>query len=447
MATSRDNLLTAPSGNLLAIAPAAQVGLETTETAYQLAKTYSPESASEIPLGSIAGLLRKIAWGFTALFLAFGWVDFFRALRKAREGSSSYSKKEKREAWANVAVSFISAAGITLALGFLLAGMFYVAPYILAIVLGASILQGLYYVVSNLTKAYQNQNKAERRKHLKQAGIAAFQMVFNALALTLNILIFQAAALIAGGIKEFASSFISIIFHYADLMNFIHGPVAAAIATIRGVGFAWLGLFAVSLTAFFVKLNRESVQCMKGKKPSSPTFEQEAWADMRSIVNVIKDSNRSLLLRGVLVLTAPLTLPLYFTSLVLHAFVLRPVAAITIGIPQFILGKAYQKLKQWWNSRKAKRNLQEDQVRQPLLELKKEEDELHLSSFPGLHEKHKKEVMVAHTKEQAFTQKPLSPKHKKRTWNGSKFSSQQTSNAPTDEGQGQYSQVSKQPGC
>jgi hypothetical protein len=325
------------------VVPAVATSLETIDTVHTVADSFSSEAAAQIPLGEEASLLRKITLGLAPLFLAFGWVAFFKAFKQLWQAPD-----RTFEHWMNAGVSFIAAAGATIGTAFLLGGLAYVAPYLFAAILGLNALQGLYYTAKSLMLAYKD--PAQRWKHLKEAGKQFLGIATNTLAMVLNLLVFQAAELIAGGIKEFASSLFSLFMHFEELVNFVNGPVTSAVLNIRGVGLGWLGAFALGLIASAVKINKESWYLIQGSRPNMPTFEREAFSDIKQILKVISDRNEPFAKRLFLALTAPITIPLYAATAFIYTTLVRPLAALTLGIPQVLVLGLYYGAKKLFSS-------------------------------------------------------------------------------------------------
>jgi len=340
----KDHLERSQAMDVALVIPAVATGFQTIDTVHTVAASFSTEVAAQIPLGTQASLFRKIALGLSPLFLAFGWVAFFKASRQLWQ-----AKKRNFELWMNAGVSFIAASGTTIATIFLLGGLAYVAPYLLVAIFGLNALQGLFYTAKSLGLAYRN--KAERWQHLKEAGKHFLGIVTNTLGMVLNIFVFQTAELIAGGIKEFASSIYSIFIHFAELMRFVNGPVTTAILNIRAVGLAWLGAFTLGLISSATKINEESWHMIKGTQPEEATFEREALKDMEQIIKVIGDKNEPFAKRLFLAITAPLTLPLYALTLAVHSVLVRPLAALTVGLPQLLFLSLYHGAKKLFSSK------------------------------------------------------------------------------------------------
>lgn len=339
----KDELDRSQAMDVAMVVPAVATGFETIDTVHAVAGSFSTEAAAEIPLGAQAGLLRKITLSLAPVFLAFGWVAFFKAFKQLWQAPN-----KNFELWMNAGVSFIAAAGATIGTAFLLGGLAYVAPYLFAAILGLNALQGLYYTAKNLILAYKN--REQRWQHLKEAGKQFLGIVTNTLAMVLNIFVFQAAQLIAGGIKEFASSIYSIFMHFEELMRFVNGPVTSAILNIRGVGLAWLGVFTLGLISSAAKINKESWHMIQGTQADEPTFEREALNDLRQIFKVIGDRNEPFAKRFFLALTSPVTVPLYAATAFIYTTLVRPLAMLTVGIPQLIFMGVYHGLKSVFSS-------------------------------------------------------------------------------------------------
>lgn len=313
------------------LVPAVVTGLEAIDSTHAVVTSYSPENADQIPLGADAGFWRKIALGLTPLLLAFGWVVFFKAVRQLAQ-----ERKRSFDLWLNAGVSFVAAAGATIATVFLLTGLAYIAPYLLVAILGLNALTGLYYTATNLYLAYKN--KEGRREYLKAAGKQFLGIAINTLALVFNFFTFQTAQLIYNGIKEFASDTFSILMHFGELMDLINGPVMTGVSNIKGVGIGWLGAFVLGLLVSASKINKQSWSVIYNPQLyEDPIFEFEALEDMSLIVGVIGDKNEHLLKRLFLALTAPLTLPLYGATAIVYLMIIRPVAALTVGVPELLL--------------------------------------------------------------------------------------------------------------
>lgn len=310
------------------LVPAADIGLKTIDNTHAIVESYSPASAEEIPLGEEAAYWRKMVLWFTPLFLAFGWVAFFKAARRLKE-----AKSITFDLCLNALVSFTLAAGATVAIGFMLAGLAPLVPYILMSVLGLNIFQGLYYTLKHLYKAYQH--KEQRSKHLKEAGKSFLGIVISSLALALNILVFQTSQMIMNGLHDFASDLFSLFMHFQDLMDLINGPVTAGVTTIKALGLGWCSAFFLSLVISACKINSQSFRLFAGTASDELTFEREAINDVQSIYAIICGKRHpSILKRAFFIITAPLTLPLYVLTGFIYAAIIRPLAALTLGIPQ-----------------------------------------------------------------------------------------------------------------
>jgi hypothetical protein len=310
--------------------PGAAIGLETLDNTHATIASYSEEGAKAIPYGAEAGWWRKILLGITPLFLAFGWVAFFKAARQL-----SQARKRSFDLWLNAGVSFVAAAGATIVTAFLFSGLAYLAPYLLAAVLGLNALQGLYYTAKHLYLAYKD--RENRWQHLKEAGKSFLGIAMNTLAMILNIVVFQTAKLLADGIRDFASDIFSIFMHYQEFMDLINGPVMSGVATVKGVGLGWFGTLVLGMIFSASKINQQSWHMINGTHPDEPTFEREALKDMRRIVSIIKDPGEHPLKRFFFALTAPITLPLYAVTSFVYAALIRPAAALAVGIPELLL--------------------------------------------------------------------------------------------------------------
>lgn len=335
--------------DLALVIPAVTTGLGTLDTAYTLANTYSPEAAAEIPMGAESGLWRRVSLGLTPLFLAFGWVAFFKSFKLLWQ-----AKERGFELWMNTSISFIAASGSTLAMIFLLTSLTPIVPYLLVAILGLNVLQGLYYTTKYLLFAYQD--KGQRWQHMREAGKHFLSIATNTLAMVLNLLMFQTAQLITGAIKEYATSALSLFLHYAELVNLINGPVKAAVSVMKAVGLAWLGTFMFSLIIAASKINRQSWHMIQRTYPEELTFEREAKSDMMQVIKTIGNPAESVTKRIFLALTAPIILPLYGVTAVAYFSLIRPLAALVVGIPELIGRGLYRAMKCHLFSKKEQTN-------------------------------------------------------------------------------------------
>lgn len=384
--------------NVAVVVPAVAEGLGAIDKLHAVAASYSPESAEEIPLGAEAGFWRKLALGLTPLFLAFGWVAFFKAARQLAQAS-----RPGFDLWLKAGASFIAAAGTTLITIFLFTSLAYLAPYFLMAILGLNALTGVYYTARNLYLAYKD--KEHRWEHLKEAGKQFLGIVTNTLAMVLNILVFQTAQLVYNGIKEFASDFFSLLLHFDELMNLFNGPVMSAVSNIKGVGLGWLGAFVLGLIVSASKINKQSWQILQGRQPAEPTFEREALNDMGRILEIIRDGKEHPLKRIFFALTAPLVLPLYAATSLVYSVLIRPVAALTVGIPELVLRGLWLAAKCLFCSRRSNsRERQELEAAAPAA--------VSLSPVPGDSPAYKSRVVSGHPgPETRKTKKKANPAH------------------------------------
>jgi len=356
--TILEKLTQSPATHAALLTPAVVTGLETLGNTHTVVNSYAPDMAEDIPLGTQAGVLRKIALIFLPIFLAFGWVAFFKSVSDLARVRRSPDKKIPAELGLNIMVNFLAAAGATLATVFLFAGLAYLAPYIITAVLGVNALYGLYNTVKELYFAYKD--PALRRHHLKEAGKQILGIVINTLSIVLNIFIFQTAKLVAKGIHDFASDILSIFLHFQELMDLIHGPVMAGAAVIKMAGIGWLASFSVWLVISASKLNHQTYCKFSGKPTNEPTYEDEVVRDLRFIVGIIKDSQQPIAKRLFFLITAPTVLfPLYGLTSLIHAVVIRPVAALLVGIPELLLRGMYSCVKRCCDSSESGTQYQE----------------------------------------------------------------------------------------
>ncbi len=330
--------------DLALVTPAVEAGFGALDNAYTTIEPYSQEAADGIPFGAEAGLWRKIALGLTPLFVAFGWVAFFKSLKQLWQ-----AKEKNFELWMNASVNFFAAAGATIITIFLLTSLASVVPYILVGVLALNALQGLYYMSKHLLLAYRNQQ--ERWHHLKEAGKHFLGIAINALAMTLNLLVFHTAKILAGALKEYAGSALSLLLHYTELVNFINGPVMTAVSAIKGVGLAWFGVFMLRFVMAASNINRETVQMVRERRLDVLRFEREAIADLRQIIGMIKDPAAHPMKRLFLFLTLPVTMPVYALTTTTYSLLLRPTAAVVVGIPELLCRGVYLGMKRLFSEK------------------------------------------------------------------------------------------------
>ncbi len=310
------------------ILPAISYGLNALNSAYTLTNYYSPPLAAHVPLREEAGYWYKPLLAITPILLAFGWVDFFKAV-------SRYLQAADKD-WTlvlDIIFRLIVASGATLATLFMLTSLAYIGPYILAALLGMNSIIGLYSICHCLKLAYQE--PGHRWRHLKMAGEAFLGIAINTLAMALNFMIFQSATLILGRIKEFASSLFDILSHLEDLMVFLNGPVNKDIANIKIVGLAWLASVGVKLLISAWRINRQTWKMLLSQphEKSGMPYDMEAWHDVKKIFSALGNSDIDSGTKVVL----SLTLPFYLATITLYAILFRPVAALALGLPQLLL--------------------------------------------------------------------------------------------------------------
>jgi len=291
---------------------------------------YAQDSSGEIPYGKDAGYLRNLALKLSTLLLAFGWVAFFKSVRQL---ATTPKAQRHLDLWLNAGLNFIAAAGMTIVTAFIFTGLAYVAPYIIAAILGLNALQGLFYAGVNLYRAWNTRNAEKRWQYLVEAGKQiVFGIVLNSLAMVLNIFVFQTANLIANALKEYASDFFSIIMHFEELMNAVNTATANA-NKIKPVASAWAILVAIKAMIGLSEVYRETKAAFLMGTPKPLRYEMTAWQDMKWILGMIMDKDQPFWKRALLALTSPATLSLYALTATVHFAFVRPLSMLVIGVP------------------------------------------------------------------------------------------------------------------
>jgi hypothetical protein len=277
---------------------------------------------------SKTSLAKNILLYISPIFLAFGWLNFFKAVKAFWQ-----AKNKNYERLIDLLVSFVNAAGLTIVFAFLVAGvagLIYAAPYVLIAILGLNALRGIYYVIKSIIQAINSKTSQERWQHIKEAGWHLLGIITSSLGIALNVLLLSSEFIIEVAQKGFSISVSFTINHLKPMI---------AIAT------AWVAAIMLNFLSAAAKINQETWNTCAGRKNKKTTFEQEAIQDVKSIINIIISGKEPFAKRFFLAVSSPITLPIYAITCFIHVTVVRAAAALIIGIPQSICQAIYSGIK------------------------------------------------------------------------------------------------------